>query len=267
MSGFIAFLTILICVIYYAIDSLFFKENREKQEREKNERELAEKEQKRKYEFEVAKAKISKLRELLDAELAIVNAESNKRREKRAEKLYFNPVHGLSKYMHNGSRYVIFDLETTGLNAGRSQITEIAAVRYIDDEPVEQFETLVKIKKGTRIGAKAMELTGITVELLNKEGIEIDAAIKQFMQFIGNDKIMSYNIEFDVGFIEAAIGQKLQNKQKCIYKMARQKWRERYSYKLVDLISSECWRDVEESHRAMRDVELAHELLMKIAYD
>jgi DNA polymerase III epsilon subunit-like protein len=190
------------------------------------------------------------------------------RAQKRVDKQYVSPTfHEFSKFSHDGSRYVIFDLETTGLNPARSQITEIAAIRYVHDQPVETYQTLVKLKKGTGVGPKVVELTGITTEMLKEKGIELDLALEQFLAFIGDDLLMAYNIEFDASFIEAKLKRSLPNKQKCIYQLARRKWRNRESYRLVDLIREECFEPGDGSHRALKDVELAHELLMAIVYE
>lgn len=215
---------------------------------------------------------LSDFKEKVDKMLYETNKDYYDKKAARAQKLtnkqYVSPTyHEFAKFSHDGSRYVIFDLETTGLNPGRSQITEIAAVRYVHDQPVETFQTLVKLKKGTRVGPKVVALTGITTEMLKEQGLELDVSIKQFLQFIGDDLLMSYNIEFDVDFIQAALGQVLTNKQKCIYKLARRKWRNRDSYRLADIVRDECFEPGDGIHRALKDVELAHELLMTICYE
>lgn len=193
--------------------------------------------------------------------------QQKRRKELREERAYYSDTYGgTAKYQHNGSRYVIFDLETTGLDATHHSIIEIAAVRYIDDEPVETFETLVRLRGNRKLPPAISELTGITTELLNSEGNELEQAISKFIKFIGGDCIMSYNFEFDAEFVFAACGRKLPNRSRCIYKMAKSKWKNRYSYKLVDLLETECMTKVTNAHRAMRDVEHAHELLIAIAY-
>lgn len=207
--------------------------------------------------------------------LVLMDYEANKdyyekkaiRAEKRLAQQYHSPTyHDVAKYQHNGSQYVIFDLETTGFNVGRSQITEIAAVRYVHDKPVASFQTLVQLKKGTRVGPKVVEITGITTGLLKEQGMPLDEAIKKFIDFIGDDCLMAYNIEFDLSFIEYAYGKVLPNKNKCLYRLARQRWRSRDSYKLVNIARDEDLMSTEGAHRAMKDVELAHALLIHIAY-
>lgn len=40
-------------------------------------------------------------------------------------------------------KFVVIDVETTGLSANRNKIVEISAIKFIDFEPVESFSTLV----------------------------------------------------------------------------------------------------------------------------
>jgi DNA polymerase III epsilon subunit-like protein len=197
----------------------------------------------------------------------LTTPKQKRRRELKEERTYFSNTYGtIAKYEHNGSRYVIFDLETSGLNAESHSIIEIAATRYIDDEPVESFETLVRLSAHKKLPPAITELTGITTEMLDKDGIALEQALNDFIAFIGDDCIMSYNFEFDGAFLYNALGRRLSNKSRCIYKMAKSKWKNRYSYKLVDLLESECMTTAANAHRAMQDVEHAHELLIAIAY-
>lgn len=262
--------TLLVIAFIGVLTYSFGESDSEKKAKQDEERKKAE--ELRRVEFERNLDAIVKVKEEADRMVYEAHKEwYDKKRirdEKRQAKEYWSPKYGdKAKFYHDGTQYVIFDIETTGLNYGRSQITEIAAVRYLHDEPTESFQTLVKLKKGTRVGPKVVQLTGITTELLKEKGIELEEALQQFLKFIGDDRLLAYNIEFDITFIEVALNRKLENKQKCIYRMATQKWKNRPSYKLVDLAKSECWTEADGAHRAMRDIELAHELLMAIVYD
>lgn len=262
----LAFFVIVGSIIFVVLNH--FLVEAPKKERQKEER-LQEKKQKE--DFEASLEHTRKFRQEVDEMIY----QSNKayydkkaiRDAKAVEKLYYNPVYEqIAKYQHNGSRYVIFDLETTGLDPYKHQITEMAAIRYIDDEPVEKFHRLVKIRDGTRITPRITELTGITKDMLDSDGVHLSAAISDFIAFVADDCLMSYNIEFDVGFIETAYKKALPNRKKCIYKLAKKRWRNRYSYKLTDIIDEESISSTEGSHRAMKDVELAHQLLIYISY-
>ena len=60
--------------------------------------------------------------------------------------------------------YVVFDLETTGLEVLNEGITEIGAVKLVGGKMTEQFTTLVK--PDYRITEKNIEITGITPEMV-----------------------------------------------------------------------------------------------------
>ena len=202
-----------------------------------------------------------------EVELQYTTPKQTRRRALRQERSYYSKTHGeIGKYEHDGSRYVIFDLETTGLNPAVHSIIEIAAVRYVDDEPVDKFETLVRLPPKKKISREITELTGITLEMLERDGIEIAIAMEKFIEFIGDERIMSFNFDFDADFLTAANDGELMNRSRCIYKMAKSKWKNRGSYKLVDLLETECMTKASSAHRAMRDVEYAHDLLITIAY-
>lgn len=46
--------------------------------------------------------------------------------------------------------FVVFDLETTGLDPAMSEIIEIGAIKFRDGRPVEIFNTLIKPRRKIR---------------------------------------------------------------------------------------------------------------------
>ena len=63
------------------------------------------------------------------------------------------------------NNYVVFDLETTGLDSNYDEIIEIGALRVRNNKIVEQFTTLIKPEYP--IDEFITELTGITNEMVN----------------------------------------------------------------------------------------------------
>ena len=98
-----------------------------------------------------------------------------------------------------GNTYVVFDIETTGLDVMNNGITEIGAVKIINGRITEQFTTLVK--PDYRISDEIVRLTGITEEMV-KDAPKISTVIPDFMKFIDGAIIVAHNAEFDTKFIK-----------------------------------------------------------------
>lgn len=91
------------------------------------------------------------------------------------------------KHIHD---YVAFDLETTGLDAGRSRIVEIAAVRVRGSQVTEAFHTLVN--PGGHIPADVSAIHGVT-DAAVRDAPKAAAALRDFLAFCGDDILISYN--------------------------------------------------------------------------
>lgn len=96
--------------------------------------------------------------------------------------------------------FVIFDLETTGLDCRSDEILEIGAVRMVSGEVVERFGTFVA-PTGS-IPAHITHLTGITDDMV--EGAPgPEQALADFAAFAGDDILVAHNASFDMGFIRS----------------------------------------------------------------
>jgi DNA polymerase-3 subunit alpha (Gram-positive type) len=99
--------------------------------------------------------------------------------------------------------FVVFDLETTGLDVMNNGITEIGAVKVVNGKLTEQFTTL--IKPDYPITQEIVKLTGITDELV-KDSPKIGVVIPDFMKFIDGAVLVAHNAEFDIKFIKRFAG-------------------------------------------------------------
>ena len=99
--------------------------------------------------------------------------------------------------------YVVFDLETTGLDLMSNGITEVGAVKLVNGKITEQFTTLVK--PDYPITEDNIAITGITPEMV-KDSPKIGTIIPDFMKFIDGAILVAHNAEFDIKFIKRFAG-------------------------------------------------------------
>lgn len=95
--------------------------------------------------------------------------------------------------------YVVYDLETMGLNSHNGEIIEIGAVKMIGTRIVDTFAEFVNPKKP--IPVKIQELTGISNDMVAGSEM-IDAILPKFMEFIGDATLVAHNAKFDIGFLK-----------------------------------------------------------------
>lgn len=156
---------------------------------------------------------------------------------------------------HLPKQFIVFDLETTGLDAAKHEIIEIGAIRVNRDSTNhETFQALVKPSK--KIPNKIVELTSITQEMLDADGGAVDEALRDLATFVGDLRLVSFNAEFDMAFLNAATARcgltSFNNPVSCALKMARRAWPGRKSYRLVD-IAKDGNLDSKDTHRALGD--------------
>ena len=96
------------------------------------------------------------------------------------------------------SDYCVVDIETTGLSSVFNEIIEISAVRYRNFKKDETFSTLIKPVK--KIPSFITRLTGISNSMV-ENAPDIESAVMDFYNFLGNDIIMGYNVNFDINFL------------------------------------------------------------------
>lgn len=94
--------------------------------------------------------------------------------------------------------YVVFDIETTGLNPKFCKIIEIGAVKVKNGEVTDRFSHFINPEMP--IPYNITKLTSITDEMvMDKETYEV--ILPKFLDFVGDSVLVAHNARFDTGFI------------------------------------------------------------------
>lgn len=99
------------------------------------------------------------------------------------------------------SPFVVFDIETTGLNNKVNNITEIGAVKVVNGEIVDKWSTFVNPCEP--IPERIVSLTGIT-DAMVKDAPKIEEILGDFFEFCNGCVLVAHNAAFDTGFIKEA---------------------------------------------------------------
>lgn len=148
--------------------------------------------------------------------------------------------------------YVIFDIETTGLDCMSDKIIEIGAIKVKNNEIVGEFNYL--INPNIILPEVIINITGITDEDL-KEKETIDTILPKFIEFIGDFPLLAHNNSFDLSFINENIKilnlNKLNNTMVDTLELSRKYLTHMYNHKLETL--KKYYNIKEVSHRAVGD--------------
>lgn len=97
------------------------------------------------------------------------------------------------------NEFVVFDIETTGTEVDKDEITEIGAIKITGGKISESFQTLVKPKQ--HISDEIVRLTGIDDEMV-KNAPSLEAVLPDFFKFTRNAILVAHNADFDCKFIK-----------------------------------------------------------------
>ncbi|MFZ7971811.1 PolC-type DNA polymerase III [Fusobacterium watanabei] len=149
--------------------------------------------------------------------------------------------------------FVVFDIETTGLNSHTNEIIEIGAVKIKSGRIVDRYSQL--INPGRPIPYHITEITSITDEQVANEP-KIDKVIGKFVDFVGDAVLVAHNAPFDMGFIKRDIKKYLNIDYQCsvidTLQMARDLFPDLKKYGLGDL-NKTLGLALEKHHRAVDD--------------
>lgn len=133
--------------------------------------------------------------------------------------------------------YVVFDLETTGINWTVDEVVEISAVKVQEKNIVDTFSSLVNPKM--KIPFRASAINHIYDDMV-KDAPVFEEVLAEFDSFIGNLVLVGHNIHnFDMKFIQRDAdkywGKTFSNDYIDTLTLARQCLPELSNHKLTDL--------------------------------
>ncbi|MDA3808964.1 MAG: 3'-5' exonuclease [Spirochaetaceae bacterium] len=112
-------------------------------------------------------------------------------------------VHDLSFLEKEEVDFVVFDLETTGLNNRKDRIVEIGAIKYSNGQIVEHLNYLINPE--IPIPSIASSIHGIYDNDVADKPL-IEDILPEFLKMIEGTVLVAHNASFDVGFIKKAMG-------------------------------------------------------------
>ena len=161
--------------------------------------------------------------------------------------------------------FIVFDLETTGLNPASEEITEIAAVRVVEGEIRDSFQTYVNPHKP--IPAEITELTGISDETV-ADAPDLDKAVPEFLAWAGEGQypLVAHNAGFDMGFLRTAcqrLGIEREFTSIDTLEMSRLMLPHMHKFKL-NILAKELQVGPFEHHRASEDAAVRGRIYVKL---
>lgn len=170
-------------------------------------------------------------------------------------------------------RVVVFDTETTGIRFTKDRIIEIGAVSLENGTEAEGMDLLIRLPEGYRLDPYITNLTGITQERLEAEGVAEQKAARAFAALLeGAERplIAAYNAQFDLNFLfyllrPWGLAEALK-KPRFLDALTVYRDRRDYPHKLEDAIAAYHLESrAVNSHRAIGDARAAALLLEEMA--
>jgi ATP-dependent DNA helicase DinG len=161
-------------------------------------------------------------------------------------------------------KFVAIDLETTGLTPANEAIIEVGAVKFLDGEVADIYQTFIDPERP--LPRFITSLTGIRDEdLLGAPSFE--EISNDLLEFIGDSPLVGQNTSFDLGFLTAHGGTDYRFPGRMILdtaELARIFWAELPRFSLSSLCRT-FGVTLASAHRASDDAKATGEILVHLA--
>ncbi|MBX4269399.1 PolC-type DNA polymerase III [Clostridium estertheticum] len=158
-------------------------------------------------------------------------------------------------------RFVVFDLETTGLSSENDKIIEIGALKIENGKIVDRFSEFVN--PGIDIPYKIIELTGITNDNVS-DAASIGDVLPKFLEFTKDSVLVAHNSDFDASFIKKnsqRLGLKFENAIMDTIPLAKYLLKDLKTFKL-NTVAKYLGITLENHHRAVDDAKATADILL-----
>lgn len=162
----------------------------------------------------------------------------------------------------NNAKYVVLDLETTGLSCFYNRMIEFGAVKVDHGIEVSRFDLLVN--PGVPVPKKISEITHITDDMLKDQPSTKEALVK-IVEYLEDAILVTHNAEFDISFLQEELKRNnmppLTNPVIDTLSLSRYLFPESRGHRLgnlcrnMDVVYSE-----DEAHRADYDAHILNEV-------
>ena len=164
---------------------------------------------------------------------------------------------------------IIFDTETSGLDAEKDQIIELAALRVERTASgslriANKMDTFIKLPDGELLPENITTLTGITDRLLQSDGVQPAKAAGQIAKLMqpGPALMVAHNAQFDACFLRILLRGIKVGRIDWLDSLTVYKDRRPYPHKLANtILAYDLGGKVQNSHRAIDDVLALFEVL------
>lgn len=141
--------------------------------------------------------------------------------------------------------YCAICIQTTGKFSNNNSIIEMAAVKVSYGRIIKTFQTYINPEKVLQENFESE--SGITKKMLEGKP-SIRNIMPQFLNFIGSDRLVGYNMGYHSRFIKEdyskIYGREFFNQELCVMKLYRQKYKERFGVKAEDTSIEACIENV-----------------------